>query len=296
MNLNFLECFLNLSKTLNFSQTARELRIAQPAVSRQIKSLEEELGTSLFVRNRQGVYLTTEGEFLRSEIHPIYSRLTETLLSFQSDSEALSGAIAFGCYREVGEKVLMPLISEFKCLYPEIMVRTNFLKANDILEDIKSGKLDFGVIPTAVTSENIRAYEILEEDCVLVTRSSNDKKIGSLKDLPIVAYREGDPFMVRFLKMYFPRFQIGHIKYFVTVNSHKSMVEILINHDTWAVLPYPSVEREVKEGLLKVASDTKLVSKLYLTHLENPLMEKRKLLFKKFMQEGIKGVEQSVHL
>lgn len=296
MNLNFLECFLNLSKTLNFSQTARELRIAQPAVSRQIKNLEEELGATLFVRNRQGVHLTSEGKRLKAEVYPIYSRLVESLSSFQSDAEALKGPITFGCYREVGEKVLMPLISEFKQLYPEIVVRTNFLKANDIMEDLKSGILDFGVIPTAVTSENIRAYEILEEDCVLVTRTSNEQSISTLKDMPIVAYREADPFMVRFLKKQFPRFQMSHINYFITVNSHKSMVEILLNHDTWAVLPYPSVEKEVKEGLLKVGSETKLVSKLYLTHLENPLMEKRKLLFMKFMREGVKSVEQSAHL
>ncbi|MCB0419417.1 MAG: LysR family transcriptional regulator [Bdellovibrionales bacterium] len=296
MNLNFLECFLNLSQTLNFSQTARELRIAQPAVSRQIKNLEEELGATLFVRNRQGVHLTAEGRRLRSEVYPIYSRLVESLTSFQSDAEALKGPIAFGCYREVGEKVLMPLISEFKRQYPEIVIRTNFLKANDILEDLKSGVLDFGVIPTAVMSENIRAYEILHEDSVLVTRATNEKPVTNLKEMPIVAYREADPFMVRFLKKQFSRFQLSSINYFVMVNSHKSMVEILLNHDTWAVLPYPSVEKEVKEGLLKIASETKLVSKLYLTHLENPLMEKRKVLFKQFMREGIKDVEKSVHL
>ncbi|MCD8037872.1 MAG: LysR family transcriptional regulator [Tannerellaceae bacterium] len=62
MNINQLECFVNLASTLNFMQTAKELGLTQPAVSKQIKSIEEELGASLFNRTSRSVALTPIGQ------------------------------------------------------------------------------------------------------------------------------------------------------------------------------------------------------------------------------------------
>ena len=61
MHLKQIECFIELSETLNFSETADNLSLTQPAVSHQIKSLEEELGVQLFSRNRRKVSLTRSG-------------------------------------------------------------------------------------------------------------------------------------------------------------------------------------------------------------------------------------------
>lgn len=71
INLNFLRSFLELAETLNFSQAAKNLSMAQPGLSRQIKQLEESLQTTLFLRDNKRVRLTQEGQYLKNHITPL---------------------------------------------------------------------------------------------------------------------------------------------------------------------------------------------------------------------------------
>lgn len=289
MNFNYLQCFTSLAETLNFTKTAKKLKIAQPAVSRQIKLLEEQLGSQLFMRDRQKVMLTSSGQKLKQELTPLINHLNRTLSSFQDEVEVIEGPIHFGSFSGVGEKIFIPLINQFKLQYPKIEFYVRFLKTHEILERLHSGSLDFGIIPDLLLLENIRQYEILKEESVLVTREQNHHQFTSFKDVEIVGYGEDDPLLLSYLKTYHPQFHISKINYALTVNSHTSMVDTLLAHDYYAVLPKLSIKQELSSGKLKTVSSNKLNSLLYLAHQENPYMEKRKVLFRNFLLSELKN-------
>ena len=80
MNSTQIKCFLALSETLNFTKAASRLYLTQPALSRQIVTLEQELNTLLFIRDSKNVSLTPAGALLSSELGGIYASL-EALVS-----------------------------------------------------------------------------------------------------------------------------------------------------------------------------------------------------------------------
>ena len=71
MNISFLETFLLLCETKSFSETARRLNLSQPSVSRQIRLIEEEVGSQLFIRTRQAVALSPSGSRLLNQVGPL---------------------------------------------------------------------------------------------------------------------------------------------------------------------------------------------------------------------------------
>ena len=77
MNLNYLETFLTLAETLNFTEAARRLNLTQPSVSRQIKQLEDDLNAKLFIRDKHAVRLSREGKELRVTITPLLEEIQD---------------------------------------------------------------------------------------------------------------------------------------------------------------------------------------------------------------------------
>ena len=288
MNLNYLETFLHVSETLSFSKSAIRLKVAQPAVSRQIKLLEQQLGHQLFVRDRQKVRLSPEGEMLKKRIGPLLAEIIESVTRAHDEGTSLEGLVSIGSVSESGEKIFLPLINNFKKEHPEVDFKVKFLKIPEIIERVKNGTLDFGIIPVAVDTMNIRAYRLLKEESVLVTRASNNNPID-LRKASFVVYREEDPLLESFFKKNNIRIPFSKIKFGMIVNSYTAIIDTLHEHDFYAVLPRFTVENEIKNGLLKIASPKKVESYIYLIHYENDLMEKRKKVFRDYILSAAKA-------
>jgi DNA-binding transcriptional LysR family regulator len=288
MNLNYLETFLHVSETLSFSKSAIRLKVAQPAVSRQIKLLEQQLGHQLFIRDRQKVRLSPEGEKLKRRIGPLLAGIIESVTRVHDEGTSLEGLISIGSVSESGEKIFLPLINSFKKEHPEVDFKVKFLKIPEIIERVKNGTLDFGIIPVSVDTMNIRAYRLLKEESVLVTRTSNNMPLD-LRKVSFVVYREEDPLLESFFKKNNIRIPFSKIKFGMIVNSYKAIIDTLHEHDFYAVLPRFTVENEIKNGLLKIASPKKVESNIYLIHYENDLMENRKKVFRDYILSASKA-------
>jgi DNA-binding transcriptional LysR family regulator len=274
LNFNHLECFLSVAKTLNFSASAKELKIAQPAVSKQIKSLEEFFQQQLFNRSKHQVTLTPFGKKLLTELSPLYNELCIRVEKTLDEASSLKGEVNIGCLQEIGEKVISPLLSKVKGKYPDLSFNLHLLKGDQINSLLKEGQLSFGIVAKEIIQENMRCYKVLDEEIVLVTaKTTRTTKDEDYKDLPFVAYRRDDPLLMNFLKIHNPKGQFSRINLEFIVNSHKAMVDILQDHPFYAVLPKLSVERELKERRLKVIKSEPLKSSLYLIHLEQEYLD-----------------------
>ncbi len=292
LNFNHLECFFSVAHTLSFSDTAKELGIAQPAVSKQVKNLEEYFENQLFIRSRQKVSLTTFGKEVYHNLHPLYYELVNRVESILDESHRLRGHLKVASLNEVGEKLFVPMISEFKKANPDINLEMEFLKGHEIVEKVKKGEVQVGIIAQEVLRENIRCYKILDEEIVLVKGKNNrdDKKVN-LRELSYIAYRKEDPLLHKFLQKNAPRTKSQNLKIELIVNSHRSMVSLLQNHTYYAVMPKLSILKEIKSGELSIIKGFSLKSHLYLIYQDVEYIDRKVSLFVDFLKEKLKKLK-----
>lgn len=263
-NFNHLECFLLTAKHLSFSKASQELKIAQPAVSSQIKLLEEFLGVQLFLRDKSGVSLTSEGKKLYEKSAGLYEAICHEVVPVTQDG-ALKGTIRFGCLTEVGERIFLNKLSDFKAEHPGIQINISFLKAYEIIDKIKSNQLDLGIVPETIIQESIKCFPVIKEEIILVTNKENaHKKIAKISELPFIGYRENDPLLESFIRSQSPRANMTKLKLEMTVNSHRSMTKLLMSHPYYAVLPKRSIHSELSQKKLFQVGSKSLSTSLYL--------------------------------
>jgi LysR family cyn operon transcriptional activator len=147
MELWQLRTFSAVAKNLHFTRAAEELNLSQPAVSHQIKSLEEEIGEPLFLREKQGVSLTKAGHTMYQHANKILDIADEMRLEIKENEDVLSGKIILGVVtRGLGNP--FPIIyRDFKKLYPDIEVAVQVeYKLEDVIEKVIEGKIDIGMV------------------------------------------------------------------------------------------------------------------------------------------------------
>ena len=108
MNIQQLKCFVSLAETLNFSTTAGKLNLTQPAVSHNIKSLENELGIILFVRNKRTVNLTLASNSFYVDMEGLLFRLDQSIKKAKLLSEKYESTLVIGYTETVFEKKVLP--------------------------------------------------------------------------------------------------------------------------------------------------------------------------------------------
>lgn len=149
--MNRYETFMKVVEKGSFTQAAKELGYTQSAVSQMVRTLEEELSTTLITRSRKGITLTTDGkEFLPfiTKVYNAYRELTEKSKEMQGLE---SGDIRIGTFSSVSCHWLPFLIKEFKKIYPSVHFHLQQGEYTSIVQYIKEGSVDFGFVnPSAV--------------------------------------------------------------------------------------------------------------------------------------------------
>lgn len=288
MNLNYLECFASLSDTLSFTETARDFSVSQPSISRQIRLLEEQLGTKLFIRDKHKVHLTEEGVAFKQKVTPLIKELKLVMNATQDKTDGIAGRVSFGCLGEIGQYAMMDMILQFTEQYPELGTQVVFTSPEKIIDKVKNGQLDFGLVNEMVDQENIRSFEVLKERSVLVTRYKNKKSLEDINNTKFVCYTDDDSLLVSYIHKFHKKASMSKIRRHIVVNSHRSMIDALMATETYAVLPYFSVERAIKAKELRIASENELNSSIYLIHVDNNLMPRKNMIFKKHLMDQCK--------
>ncbi len=158
MELRVLRYFLTVVHEENITKAAEILHITQPTLSRQIKELEEELGTQLFLRGKSKITLTQEGMLLRRRAEELIELADRTAREFDGQEKMIEGEICIGAAEAFSMHTLAKQMKCFSTEYPRI--RYNLLSGNadDIKERIDKGLLDIGLLLEPV---DIDKYEFL---------------------------------------------------------------------------------------------------------------------------------------
>ncbi len=269
LSYKHLEAFLMVARCQSFTEASRELNKAQPALSKQIKTLEEDLGVQLLIRGQNKVSLTKAGQKLYQVTSPIFMELFHRISDFRNDQNELNGEIVFACLQEVGDRIFIHLVNDFIKENPQIKFKIKYLKTNEIVDGVKNGKIDVGIVAQEIIQENVRTYKIYKEKIVLTCAKkffNKDAIDKGIKFLPIVKYREMDPLLAYYQKKFHPRINLQSLDCLAEVNSQVSMKTLLLQHPAIAVIPELSIRDELKSGKLVDISKKDLFGELFLIH------------------------------
>ena len=145
MELRVLRYFLAVAREGSVTQAARRLHVTQPTLSRQLKDLEDELGQKLFTRGSHQVSLTAEGMLLRQRAEEILEIVSKTQAEFSS-GRRIAGEVYVGGGESEAMSLVAETIRDFRQEYPEVKFNLYSGNAEDVMERLDRGTLDFGVL------------------------------------------------------------------------------------------------------------------------------------------------------
>lgn len=158
MELRVLNYFLAIAREENITRASQTLHISQPALSRQMMQLEEELGVRLFVRSNHNIILTEDGLLLKRRAQELLSLADKTKRDFLHKGAALTGEVAIGSGEFHSTSELAKLMVAFRKQHPLVKFQIYSGNADNIQDYIGRGHLDLGVIGEPV---DIRKYEFV---------------------------------------------------------------------------------------------------------------------------------------
>ena len=153
INLDLYRIFYIVAKNGSISAAADILYISQPAITFQIKKLEEQLGVSLFTRTKRGVVLTDEGSTLFEYVERAMDNITNGENALSNLKNLDSGIIRIGSSTTVCKHVVMPYLEKFHELYPKIEIQIVNSLTSNLIKDLRNGNLDILFLNLPMTED-----------------------------------------------------------------------------------------------------------------------------------------------
>jgi LysR family transcriptional regulator, low CO2-responsive transcriptional regulator len=172
IDLQKIETFLCAAEKLNVSEAAKQLHLSQPTVSNQLKLLEQELGSTLFIRSNTGLQLTEAGQLLlpwaRRLLHD-----SANLQSMMSSVQEVAGELRIACSTTAGKYILPQLAARFRLRYPGIQVRIPACAPEKVTLDLLDGEAHLGVMSREAGDANLEIQEFFHDTITLIVPANH---------------------------------------------------------------------------------------------------------------------------
>jgi LysR family nitrogen assimilation transcriptional regulator len=186
MNLKQLEYFVQVAELGSFSKAAVVLDIAQPALSRQVRSLETELHQQLFLRNGRGVTLTDPGKRLFDHSVAVLQLMAHARDDLGASRNEPIGRVTIGLPPSMGRQLTLPLIDRFKKELPAARLAIVEGLSTHIVEWVTTGRIDIGLVYNPEAQPGLEITPLLQEQLGLVSHAAKGKrKRPALPPLPM---------------------------------------------------------------------------------------------------------------
>lgn len=198
VELRQLHYFVNVARKQHVTHAAEEMHVAQSAVSRQIRQLEQELGVDLFVPVGRNVQLTPAGKLFLSHVERILADLDKAVLEIRELIDPESGEIRLGFPHSHGVSLIPTVVGLFHKLYPNVKFRFHQGKYDVLIHDVLNGEIDLSFISPCpqdradLVSDVLlteQLYAVVPEGHPLAGESSI--RLAQLKEEPFVLFKEG---------------------------------------------------------------------------------------------------------
>jgi len=180
MNINFelYKVFYEVANEGNITKAANKLMISQPAVTKQIKTLEDQLGGQLFIRTKRGVILTENGQNIYNHIKQGMICFESAELEFSNLKKLETGTIKIGISTTLCRIFLLPIIRKFHEEYPNVAIQLFTDPSISMREQLKDGKIDILIAKEQIKEDTNLVYEELGmlHPCFISSRKYLDPK------------------------------------------------------------------------------------------------------------------------
>ena len=203
MEFRLLEYFLAVAREQNITAAAESLHISQPALSTQLKNMEDELGKQLLIRGVKGsrkVILTEEGMILRKRAEEMLLLMRRTKEEITGSNETIAGNVFIGTGETETVRLFAKVAKKLQQKYPDIRYNISSGNAEHVLEYLDKGLIDFGLLFTEIDPQKYEAIPVPIQDTwgVLMRKDSPlaEKETICPEDLwdkpLIVSHQKGD--------------------------------------------------------------------------------------------------------
>jgi DNA-binding transcriptional LysR family regulator len=197
MDFDQLTTFIEIAKLGSFSRAGQKLFRSQPAVSAQVRQLEQEYGEKLFDRGRKSVRLTSAGETLFEYAERLTNLRNESLRAVADKATIPRGVLAIGANEATCLYVLPDVFAEYHRLYPSVKISIYRNFSHKVLQKVEDGSVDVGVVTLPAKSPSLKIHPIYRDRVMLMVNPRNPLaklKVVKMRDIaeqPLIFPRTG---------------------------------------------------------------------------------------------------------
>ena len=265
-----LQVFSTVARLLSFTKAAEALHMTQPAVTFQIRQLEDHFNTRLFDRTHNRISLTSAGELVKSYAEQIISLYGEMDNNVRKLTGDVLGPLVVGASTTIGEYVAPRLVGAYQAQYPDVAVRLNIANTGSIISMVENNDIDIGIVEGPVNNRNLTMKVSWTDELVVVTAPShplaqNDVvDIQSVLEYPFISREEGSGTR-EVIQDYMAKegFEIGAMNSIVEFGGPESIKNAVSEGLGVSILSIVTLEKELKLNLLRAMSLTKPITRSF---------------------------------
>ncbi|MBX2867108.1 MAG: LysR family transcriptional regulator [Acidiferrobacterales bacterium] len=192
-----LQVFATVARLLSFTKAAEALHMTQPAVTFQIRQLEEYFNTRLFDRTHNKITLTETGNLVKSYADQIISKYNEMDNEVRTMTGDIQGPLMIGASTTIGEYFIPGIVGSYQRQYPDVKIRLNVANTNGIIHMVENNEIDIGIVEGPVNNKNLVREVIWHDELVVVCpidhalTSRKKANMQEVLEFPFISREEG---------------------------------------------------------------------------------------------------------
>ena len=246
---------MQIAEAGSLSAAAHILHIAQPALSRQMRAFEAELGVPLFLRTGRGVILTPAGHELASEGARLIEQARALQQRIRGYGSSVTGEATIGLSPTLGRVLTLPLANYVRAEFPHVKLRIAEAFSGTLLEWLQNGRVDAAILYHSPASAALRCERIAEEPLWLIGNAHDQRfptgagvTISALSGMPLVLSTPHHG--LRAMVDAHARAAGAHLDVIYEFDSLEPAIALVKEGMALTILPIASVRREIEAGIL----------------------------------------------
>jgi LysR family hydrogen peroxide-inducible transcriptional activator len=197
MNIRDLKYIVAVAKEKNFAQASKKMYVSQPALSMQIKKLEQSLGVNIFERDKKNFLITPIGEEIIKKAEIIINESEQIKQLAKANNDPFSGSFYIGAFPTLASYFFPGFIKKINKKFPKLKIYLVEAKSLELIEKLKSGKIDCALLAMPINDEVIFGKKIFSENFMLATPKNhplakqNKIQLKDLKNQQLMLLEDG---------------------------------------------------------------------------------------------------------
>lgn len=253
-----VKVFYTVANRLSFTKAANELSISQPAVTKHIKEIENQLSTKLFNRKGTTIHLTESGKILFSYAEKSRQLYRDLEFSISQLSKREKGKLKIGASTTIAQYILPEILAKFNSYYKDIHIELVTHNSEDIAKLLKKGQIDLGIVEGEAKSSYFDYQKFKHDEIVLVCKAdhplvSKNFKLMDLYTVDLVVREQGSgtqEFIQNQLKK--SGIDVQKLNISIQLGSSESIKNYLLHSKAMAFLSISTLLQELKNNQLSV--------------------------------------------